>query len=45
MFKRELDLHQITFALGEALAHLHALWFDGQLKRNKTASGAWQFFA
>jgi glyoxylase-like metal-dependent hydrolase (beta-lactamase superfamily II) len=45
MFKRELDLHQITFALGEALAHLHALWFDGQLQRSKNAAGAWQFSA
>jgi hypothetical protein len=43
MFKRELDLHQITFALGEALAHLHALWFAGQLRRSKNAAGAWQF--
>jgi glyoxylase-like metal-dependent hydrolase (beta-lactamase superfamily II) len=34
MFKRELDLHQLTFAQGEALAHLHKLWFDGQLTRS-----------
>lgn len=33
MFKRELDAHQLTFAIGEALAHLHALWFDGKLER------------
>jgi glyoxylase-like metal-dependent hydrolase (beta-lactamase superfamily II) len=33
MFKRELDFHQLTFALGEALAHLHALWFTKELKR------------
>ena len=33
MFKRELDLHQTTFAMGEALAHLHLLWFEGKLKR------------
>ena len=33
MFKRELDPHQLTFAIGEALAHLHALWFEGKLKR------------
>ena len=45
MFKRELDLHQITFALGEALAHLHALWFDGKIKRERNALGAWHFFA
>ena len=28
LFKRALDAHQMTFALGEALAHLHALWYD-----------------
>jgi hypothetical protein len=33
MFKRELDLHQLTFAQGEALAHLHLLWFEGRLER------------
>lgn len=33
MFPRALDSHQLSFALGEALAHLHQLWFDGQLKR------------
>lgn len=33
MFKRELDAHQLTFAMGEALAHLHALWYEGKLKR------------
>ena len=26
MFKRELDLHQTTFAIGESIAHLNALW-------------------
>ena len=33
MFPRPLDTHQLTFALGEALAHLHKLWFDGVLRR------------
>tara|TARA_R110000851_G_scaffold73980_1_gene163213 strand:+ start:97601 stop:98683 length:1083 start_codon:yes stop_codon:yes gene_type:complete len=33
MFQRELDAHQLTFAMGEALAHLHALWYEGKLKR------------
>nr|MDQ6881961.1 MBL fold metallo-hydrolase [Pseudomonadota bacterium] len=27
LFKRKLDLHQTTFAMGESVAHLHALWF------------------
>jgi glyoxylase-like metal-dependent hydrolase (beta-lactamase superfamily II) len=33
MFKRELDVHQLSFALGEALAHLHKLWADGIVRR------------
>ena len=33
MFKRELDMHQTTFALGEAVAHVHALREAGQLKQ------------
>jgi glyoxylase-like metal-dependent hydrolase (beta-lactamase superfamily II) len=43
MFKRPLDLHQTTFAMGEALAHLHALWFDGQLTRQRGEDGIWRF--
>ncbi|MFK3739171.1 MBL fold metallo-hydrolase [Massilia sp. TN1-12] len=33
MFRRQLDAHQLSFAIGEALAHLHYLWFDGSLER------------
>ncbi len=33
LFKRPLDLHQTPFAMGESIAHLHKLWFDGQLVR------------
>jgi glyoxylase-like metal-dependent hydrolase (beta-lactamase superfamily II) len=33
MFRRPLDAHQLTFAMGEALAHLHKLWIDGVLIR------------
>jgi glyoxylase-like metal-dependent hydrolase (beta-lactamase superfamily II) len=43
LFKRPLDLHQTTFAMGEAVAHLHALWFDGQLRRERGADGVWRF--
>ena len=32
MFKRKLDIHQMTFALGEALAHLNLLWLDGNVE-------------
>lgn len=43
MFKRELDTHQLTFAMGEALAHLHLLWFEGQLQRLLDAAGVHRF--
>jgi glyoxylase-like metal-dependent hydrolase (beta-lactamase superfamily II) len=43
LFKRDLDLHQTTFALGESLAHLHALWFDGRLQRRADAAGVYRF--
>ncbi len=33
LFKRPLDLHQTTFALGEAVAHVHALQSGGQLRQ------------
>jgi glyoxylase-like metal-dependent hydrolase (beta-lactamase superfamily II) len=35
LFRRALDLHQTTFALGESLAHLHALWADGAVTRTE----------
>jgi glyoxylase-like metal-dependent hydrolase (beta-lactamase superfamily II) len=34
LFKRPLDLHQTTFALGEAVAHLNTLWHQGRLQRH-----------
>ena len=43
LFKRPLDLHQTTFAMGEAIAHLHALWFQGRLKRLPGADGVLRF--
>jgi len=33
LFKRKLDLHQMTFAMGESIAHCHALWLQGRLER------------
>jgi glyoxylase-like metal-dependent hydrolase (beta-lactamase superfamily II) len=32
LFKRQLDLHQTTFAMGEAVAHMHALHAMGRLR-------------
>lgn len=43
MFKRTLDTHQMTFAMGEALAHLHLLWFEGRLHRVLDASNIYRF--
>lgn len=43
MFKRPLDAHQMTFALGEALAHLHKLWLDGALRRTFDDDGIVRF--
>lgn len=43
MFKRPLDIHQTTFAMGETLAHLHLLWLAGQLRRTLGADGIYRF--
>ena len=45
IFRRPLDLHQTTFAMGESIAHLHALWFDGRLRREADRSGVLRFAA
>jgi glyoxylase-like metal-dependent hydrolase (beta-lactamase superfamily II) len=43
MFRRRLDAHQLSFALGEALAHLHKLWADGVLRREIGGDGVIRF--
>jgi glyoxylase-like metal-dependent hydrolase (beta-lactamase superfamily II) len=45
LFKRVLDLHQITFAMGEAIAHLHALAGVGKLIPVPGADGVLRFAA
>lgn len=45
LFKRALDLHQTTFAMGEAIAHLHALWLAGRLVRHEGRDGVLRFAA
>jgi glyoxylase-like metal-dependent hydrolase (beta-lactamase superfamily II) len=45
LFKRKLDLHQTTFAIGESIAHLHALWLAGKLVRQLGADGIYRFSA
>jgi glyoxylase-like metal-dependent hydrolase (beta-lactamase superfamily II) len=43
LFKRTLDTHQTTFAMGESIAHLHLLWLDGRLKRTLHGDGVYRF--
>jgi len=43
LFRWPLDLHQTTFAMGESIAHLNALWLRGQLKREAGADGVLRF--
>lgn len=43
LFRRELDMHQMTFAMGEALAHMHALYYEGKLDRSVDSEGVVRF--
>jgi glyoxylase-like metal-dependent hydrolase (beta-lactamase superfamily II) len=43
LFKRALDLHQTSFAMGEAVAHLNHLWHLGLMRRRRDADGVWRF--
>ena len=43
MFRRPLDAHQLSFALGEALAHLHMLWRQEKIYRNTSNDGIIRF--
>ena len=43
LFKRQLDLHQMTFAMGESLAHLHALWSPAGSSGRLGADGVIRF--
>src|SRR5665213_3200634 len=45
LFRRQLDRHQMGFALGEALAHLHYLETQGALSRHRDADGIDRFLA
>ena len=39
LFRRKLDTHQTTFAMGEAIAHLHYLLYAGRAARKVGADG------
>ena len=43
IFRRPLDLHQTTFAMGEAIAHVHALEGRGALVRTEGADGVLRY--
>ena len=43
LFRRELDVQQRFFAMGEAIAHLNFLWHAGRLHRRVGADGAIRF--
>jgi glyoxylase-like metal-dependent hydrolase (beta-lactamase superfamily II) len=43
MFRRALDVHQLSFALGEALAHLHQLYATRIVQRELGADGVMRF--
>jgi glyoxylase-like metal-dependent hydrolase (beta-lactamase superfamily II) len=43
LFRRTLDLQQLTFAMGEAVAHLNHLWRHGRIARDVTPTGRIQF--
>ena len=43
LFRRSLDRHQMAFALGEALAHLHYLMGQGALTRVLGSDGVNRF--
>jgi len=43
LFRRELDIQQRYFAMGEAIAHLNFLWQAGKAQRGVEADGAIRF--
>ncbi|HEX7387146.1 MAG TPA: MBL fold metallo-hydrolase [Castellaniella sp.] len=43
LFHRKLDVHQLSFAMGESIAHLHALYFEGKLRRTLDEDGVYRF--
>jgi len=45
LFKRVLDLHQTTFAMGESVAHLHTLAYQSRLRALPLADGVLRYEA
>jgi glyoxylase-like metal-dependent hydrolase (beta-lactamase superfamily II) len=45
LFRRPLDAHQTFFAMGEAIAHLHYLYYAGRAKRRVGPDGIMRYAA
>ena len=43
LFRRPLDAHQTFFAMGEAIAHLHYLYYAGQARRAVGTDGVMRY--
>jgi glyoxylase-like metal-dependent hydrolase (beta-lactamase superfamily II) len=43
LFKRKLDAHQTFFAMGEAIAHLHYMYYAGRLQRQAGTDGIMRY--
>ena len=43
LFKRQLDDHQMMFAMGESIAHLHYLHAQGKVERQEDSAGVRRF--
>ncbi len=43
LFRRTLDDHQLMFAMGEAIAHLHYLQYEGKVRRVEDENGVRRF--
>jgi hypothetical protein len=43
LFRRSLDNHQMFFAMGEAIAHLHYLHYAGRLSRAEGPQGVMRY--
>lgn len=43
LFNRELDSHQLSFAIGEAIAHLHLMMYEGRVKKRQDDTGIIRF--
>ena len=45
LFRRPLDAHQTFFAMGEAIAHLHYLYYAGEAQRSAGRDGIMRYAA